>query len=46
MFGSNAGRVHAYNWYLSEDRDSIIFFEPQNGGEKVDPGYMGYFAVF
>jgi len=47
MFGRNAsGDAHAYNWYLSADLSSIIFFEPQNGNEMINPGYNGYFSVF
>jgi len=47
MFGRNAsGAGHAYNWYLTPDLSGIIFFEPQNGNEMVDPGYTGYFGVF
>lgn len=46
MFGSSDEGAHAYNWYLNQDLNGIVFFEPQKGIEKVDPGYMGYFAVF
>lgn len=46
MFGANGSEVHAYNWYLGKDLNSITFFEPKNGEEKVKPGYRGYFAVF
>ena len=47
MFGRNAaGTGHAYNWYLTADLSGIIFFEPQNGNEMVDPRYVGNFGVF
>ena len=47
MFGRNAtGAEHAYNWYLTADLSSVIFFEPQNGNEMANPHYVGYFSVF
>jgi len=47
MFGrKTSGEAHAYNWYLTPDLSSIIFFEPQHGNEMVDSGYPAYFGVF
>jgi len=47
MFGAKPnGGAHAYNWYLGEDLNGIIFFEPQSGNEMVNPGYSAYFGVF
>jgi len=47
MFGRDAnGDAHAYNWYLAPNLNAILFFDPQNGMEMVDPGHMAYFGVF
>jgi hypothetical protein len=47
MFGRNANGIgHAYNWYLAPDLNSILFLDPQDGSEMVNPGYTGYFGVF
>lgn len=46
MFGRNASGANAYNWYLTANLSGVIFFEPQNGNEMVNPGYTGYFGVF
>lgn len=35
MFGRrSSGAGHAFNWYISSDKNSIKFFEPQSGKES------------
>ncbi|KAH9482061.1 hypothetical protein JR316_0004156 [Psilocybe cubensis] len=46
MFGEKGTSTHAYNFYLNESLDAVVFFEPQNGQEMADIGYQGYFSVF
>jgi hypothetical protein len=47
MFGENiSGKKHSYNWYLTQDLSSLVFFEPQNGTEVTPTGYTGYFGLF
>ncbi|KAH9483372.1 hypothetical protein JR316_0005478 [Psilocybe cubensis] len=46
MFGEQGSRGLAYNFYLNENLDNVIFFDPYTGEEKVDMQYKAYFAVF
>ena len=42
MFRRNATRAgHAFNWYLTTNLSSVIFFEPQNRNEMANPHYSG-----
>ncbi|KAI0324242.1 Moa, A lectin from the mushroom marasmius Oreades in complex with the trisaccharide Galgalglcnac [Cubamyces sp. BRFM 1775] len=48
MYGSNErGNVHAYNWMVDpRDHYQVIYFEPQDGTFKYNPGYKAFFGVF
>ncbi|KAH9482059.1 hypothetical protein JR316_0004154 [Psilocybe cubensis] len=46
IFGSKGSIGHAYNFFLNDTMDAVVFFEPQNGEEYSDIGYQGYFSVF
>uniref|UniRef100_A0A8H7XWY7 Ricin B lectin domain-containing protein n=1 Tax=Psilocybe cubensis TaxID=181762 RepID=A0A8H7XWY7_PSICU len=46
IFGTTGNRSLAYNFYLNENLDNIVFFDPYTGEEKVDMGYKTYMAVY
>lgn len=33
MYGEAQNGPRAYNWYLSQDMGSLVFFDPQSGRE-------------
>uniref|UniRef100_A0A8H7XLE8 Uncharacterized protein n=1 Tax=Psilocybe cubensis TaxID=181762 RepID=A0A8H7XLE8_PSICU len=46
MFGQKGNHGLAYNFYLNENLDNIMFFDPYTGDEKVDMEYKAYLAVY
>ncbi|KAH9478976.1 hypothetical protein JR316_0009439 [Psilocybe cubensis] len=46
MFSRNDDGALAYNFYLNEDLDTVVFFDPYTGEEKADMGYKAYMALY
>lgn len=51
LYGQAEQGPTAYNWYLSQDLESLVFFDPQTGTEYMPPtlkkrGFRPSFIVF
>lgn len=47
MFGDKGDPFGlAYNFYLNDNLDTVVYFDPYTGEEKADMGYTAYFSVF
>lgn len=43
---SPGGVGRAFNFALTPAMDKIVWYEPQDGKEMINPPYKAYFAVF
>jgi Agglutinin C-terminal len=46
MYGQGPTSGHAYNWQLTQDLNSVSFFEPQTGETMADIGFYAYLGLF